>query len=144
MAAWRRAIALLLGDAELEKLVDRTVANRAGEPGRAGADPAGLLAGTVVFRGGPRARAAPSDGSALCRAGRGRRPDGRAGRSPSPWARADHYRRSQGLGGVLGVRKAQELGYPHELWTTRLLARNASKAVCECIMAFLEMDFTET
>ena len=32
-----------------------------------------------------------------------------------------------GMGGVvdLACRKAKELGYPHELWTTRLLAGHA-------------------
>ena len=29
------------------------------------------------------------------------------------------------MAGVAGLRKAKELGYPHELWTTRLLARHA-------------------
>jgi len=29
--------------------------------------------------------------------------------------------------GVAGVPEGEELGYPHELWTTRLLARHAQR-----------------
>ena len=29
------------------------------------------------------------------------------------------------MAGVVGVPEGKELGYPHELWTTRLLARHA-------------------
>jgi hypothetical protein len=85
MAAWRRAIELSLGDADVVVEVDGAVANRTGESGRTSADIAGLLEGPVVFRGGPSARAAPPDGAALRRTGGGRRSDVRAGRSPSPW-----------------------------------------------------------
>jgi hypothetical protein len=42
MAAWRRAIELSLGDEDVAKLRSITVANRAGEPGRTGANIAGL------------------------------------------------------------------------------------------------------
>lgn len=34
---------------------------------------------------------------------------------------------------LLGCRKAKELGYPHELWTTRLLARHIREnSVASC------------
>jgi len=32
---------------------------------------------------------------------------------------------AQDVGGGVGLPKAKELGYPHEVWTTRLLARHA-------------------
>ena len=65
MAAWRRAIELSLEDADFGKAeVDSAVANRAGEPGRAGADPAGVSRGSIVFCG-PGTRPASSDGPAL-------------------------------------------------------------------------------
>ena len=42
---------------------------------------------------------------------------------PRPRQRADNHAAGQGLVGLLGVRQGQgEHGYPHELWTTRLLA----------------------
>ena len=83
MAAWRRAIELSLGETDLEKL--RLIA-RSRTEAASRVERARILLGLgklVVFRGGPSARAAPSNGPALRRAGGGRRPDGRAGRSPS-------------------------------------------------------------
>jgi hypothetical protein len=68
--------------------------------------------------------AAPSNFPALRRARRGRRADGGSRRSSASPARAQDH-----VGGgtrlvALACRKAKELGYPHELWTTRLLARH--------------------
>src|SRR5450631_623838 len=124
MAAWR-AIELSLGETDLEKLRMIARSNRTCEPGRARAHPAGLLGKLVVFRGGPNARAAPSDGTALRRAGGGRRPDGCIGRSSSPRQGAFDHAGSESLVDIAFGRKAKYLGYPHELWTTRLLARHA-------------------
>ena len=51
---------------------------------------------------------------------------GGARRSAAAWQGADHQGGGQGLVGGSGLcRKAKELGYPHELWTMRLLARDA-------------------
>ena len=44
---------------------------------------------------------------------------------PRPRQGAHDHGRGEGLGCELACRKAKELGYPHELWTTRLLARHA-------------------
>jgi len=61
MAARRRAIELALGyEGEV-----RSIADGADEPGRAGADIAGLSGGSVVFCGRPGARTASSDCSVL-------------------------------------------------------------------------------
>ena len=88
---------------------DCPLANGTGEPGRAGADAAGLPGRALLFQGGAGRGGAPSDRPALCRAGVGLWSDG----SAKAWV-VD-----------LACRKAKELGYPHELWTTRLLARHA-------------------
>jgi hypothetical protein len=85
----------------------------------------GYLGKLVVFRGGPSARAAPSNGPALRRAGGGRRPGGRVGRSPSPRQGADDHAGSESLVDIAFVPEGEGAGYPHELWTTRLLARHA-------------------
>jgi transposase len=126
MAAWRRAIALLLGDAEREEL--ESIAQSRTEPASrverarillgyrrepsffAVARALGLHHQTVqrcverAVVGGPMA--ALDD-----------RP--RPGREPTITLEAKAWLVS------LACRKAKELGYPHELWTTRLLARHA-------------------
>jgi len=38
-------------------------------------------------------------------------------------ARADDHRRGQDVGGGVGLPEGEGVGYPHEVWTTRLLAR---------------------
>src|SRR5271156_4524360 len=84
MAAWRRAIELSLGDEGYSEVeIDSAIANGTGEPGRAGADIAGLSGRPVVFCGRSGARTASSDRAALRRARRCGRPDGCARRSPS-------------------------------------------------------------
>jgi transposase len=126
MAAWRRAIELSLGDAEVEKL--RSIAQSRTEPAsrveRARIllayreDPSFYAVGQVlglhhqtVQRCVERA-VAEGPMSAL---------DDRPhpGKEPTITLEAKAWLMS------LACRKAKELGYPHELWTTRLLARHA-------------------
>ena len=67
MAAWRRAIELSLGECGLGEIeVDIAVANGTGEPGRAGADSAGIPEGPLFLCSGPSARIASPDSPALC------------------------------------------------------------------------------
>src|SRR5665213_1281435 len=111
MAAWRRAVELFArrnGFGEVEN--NSAVANRTCGPGRARAHPAGLLGKLVVFRGGPSARAAPSDGPALRRASGGRRPDGCAGRSPSPRQGAFDHAGSESLVDITVVPEGEGAG----------------------------------
>ena len=68
MAGWRRAVELAMTNEEIERL---TVANRAGEPGIAGADAVGLSRESFVLCGGAKRRGPPSNGSALRGAGAG-------------------------------------------------------------------------
>jgi transposase len=126
MAAWRRAIELSLGDADVEKL--RLIAQSRTEPANRverarillgyWKDPSFFAVGQAlglhhqtVQRCVERAvvegpMAALDD-----------RP--RPGREPTITIEAKAWLTS------LACRKAKELGYPHELWTTRLLARHA-------------------
>ena len=126
MAAWRRAIELSLGDAEVEKL--RSIAQSRTESASR-VDRARIL---LSYREDPSFYAvgqalglhhqtiqrcverAVAEGpmSAL---------DDRPhpGREPTITLEAKAWLMS------LACRKAKELGYPHELWTTRLLARHA-------------------
>ena len=126
MAAWRRAIELSLGNADLEKL--RSISQSRTEPAsrveRARIllgywkDPSfyavgqalGLHPQTVqrcVERAAVEGPVAALDD----------RP--RPGREPTITVEAKAWLTS------LACRKAKELGYPHELWTTRLLASHA-------------------
>ena len=126
MAAWRRAIELSLGDAEVEKL--SSIAQSRTEPANR-VERARIL---LAYREDPSFYAvgqalglhhqtiqrcverAVAEGpmSAL---------DDRLhpGREPTITLEAKAWLVS------LACRKAKELGYPHELWTTRLLARHA-------------------
>jgi transposase len=126
MAAWRRAIELSLGEADLEKL--RLMAQSRTEPASR-VERARILLGywkdssffavgqalglhhQTVQRGVERA-VAEGPMAAL-----DDRP--RPGREPTITIEAKAWLTS------LACRKAKELGYPHELWTTRLLARHA-------------------
>ena len=123
MAAWRRAIELSLGDADTAKL--RSIAQSRTEPGRAGADAARLSGRPVVLCGGSPlgthhqtvqrcVERAVADGALAALDDRLR-----PGREPAITAEAKAWLVD------LACRKANELGYPHELWTTRLLARHA-------------------
>src|SRR5712672_742292 len=95
MAAWRRAIELSLGNADVVML--RSMAQSRTEP-------ASRVERAVVE--GPMA--ALDD-----------RP--RPGREPTITVEAKAWLVS------LACRKAKDLGYPHELWTTRLLAGHAGE-----------------
>src|SRR3954451_20545009 len=125
MAAWRRAIELSLGDADVERLtsIAQSRSEAAGRVGRGRIllgyreDPSffavarafGLHHQTVqrcVERAVAEGPLAALDD----------RP--RPGREPTITLEAKAWLTS------LACRKAKELGYPHELWTTRQLARH--------------------
>src|SRR6266852_2979491 len=126
MAAWRRAIELSLGDADVERL--RSIGQSRTEPASR-VERARIL---LAYREDPSFFAV---GHALgvhhqtvqrCveralaygpMAALDDRP--RSGKEPTITAEAKAWLVS------LACRKAKELGYPHELWTTRLLARHA-------------------
>ena len=126
MAAWRRAIELSLGDAEVERL--KSIAQSRTEPASR-VERARIL---LAYREDPSFYAV---GQALglhhqtvqrCveravaegpMAALDDRPH--PGREPTITLEAKSWLVS------LACRKAKELGYPHELWTTRLLARHA-------------------
>src|SRR2546427_9046512 len=126
MAAWRRAIELSLGDADVERLV--SIAQSRTEPaGRV--ERARIL---LAYREDPsffavgRALGVHHQTVQRCveralaygpMAALDDRP--RSGKGPTITAGAKAWL------GSLACRKAKELGYPHELWTTRLLARHA-------------------
>jgi hypothetical protein len=105
--------------------IDRAFANRAGNPGRAGAD---ILAYREdrSFCGSSGARAASSDGPALRRTRRGRRPRWRRSTIASrPGRELTITLDAKAWLGALACRKTKDLGYPYELWTTRFLAGHA-------------------
>jgi transposase len=125
MAAWRRAIELSLGDADLEKL--RSIAQSRTEPAsrveRARIllgywkDPSFFAVGQVLGLHHQTVqrcveRAAVEGPMAL---------DDRRhpGKEPTITMEAKAWLTA------LACRKAKDFGYPHELWTTRLLARHA-------------------
>ena len=125
MAAWRRAIELSLGDADVERL--RSIAQSRTEPASR------VERARILWRIGKTRRflrwAKRSD--CIIRqfrcveravvegpmAALDDRP--RPGKEPVITIEAKAWLTS------LACRKAKELGYPHELWTTRLLARHA-------------------
>src|SRR6266481_2590042 len=126
MAAWRRAIELSLGDADTAKL--RSIAQSRTEPASR-VERARIL---LAYREDPsffavgRALGLHHQTVQRCveravvegpMAALDDRP--RPGREPSITLEAKAWLTS------LSCRKAKELGYPHELWTTRLLARHA-------------------
>jgi hypothetical protein len=101
----------------------RRGSNRAGNPGRAGAD-------ILAYREDPafavaRALGLSSDGPALRRTRRGRRPDGGARRSLSPRPGTDDYAGRQGMAGGAGVPEDQGPRLYLRTWTTRFLAGHA-------------------
>jgi homeodomain-containing protein len=126
MAAWRRAIELSLGDADVEKL--RSIAQSRTEP-------ASRVERSRILLGYWKDSSFFAVGQALglhhqtvqrCveravaegpMAALDDRP--RPGREPTITVEAKTWVTS------LACRKAKDLGYPHELWTTRLLARHA-------------------
>ena len=126
MAAWRRAIELSLGDEDRAKL--RSIAQSRTEP-------AGRVERARILLGYREAPSFYAVGRALglhhqtvqrcveravvegAMAALDDRP--RSGREPTITLEAKAWLVS------LACRKAKDLGYPHELWTTRLLARHA-------------------
>src|SRR5215204_5304273 len=104
MAAWRRAIELSLGDADLEKL--RLIAQSRTEPASR-VERARILLGywkdPSFFAVGQALGLHHQTVQRCVRAGGGRRPDGGAGRSPSSGQGADDHAGSQGLADVAGV-----------------------------------------
>ena len=126
MAAWRRAIELSLGDADVEKL--RSIAQSRTEPASR-VERSRILLGywkdSSFFAVG-RALGLHHQTVQRCveravaegpMAALDDRP--RPGREPTITVEARTWVTS------LACRKAKDLGYPHELWTTRLLARHA-------------------
>src|ERR1700736_2727780 len=126
MAAWRRAIELSLGEADTAKL--RSIAQSRAEPASR-VERARIL---LAYREDPsffavgRALGLHHQTVQCCverawsyapMAALDDRP--RSGKEPTITAEAKAWLVS------LACRKAKELGYPHELWTTRLLARHA-------------------
>ena len=126
MAAWRRAIELSLGDSDVEKW--RLIARSRTEPASR-VERARILLGywenSSFFAVGQAlglhhqtvqrcVERAVAEGPMAALDDRPR-----PGREPSITLEAKAWLTS------LSCRKAKELGYPHELWTTRLLARHA-------------------
>src|ERR1700756_2601651 len=126
MAAWRRGIELSLGDADVERL--RSIAQSRSEPAsrveRARIvlayreDPSFFAVGRAL---GPHHQTvqrcverAVVEGAMAALDDRPR-----PGKEPTITIEAKAWLTS------LACRKAKDLGYPHELWTTRLLARHA-------------------
>ena len=126
MAAWRRAIELSLGDADTAKL--RSIAQSRTEPASR-VERARIL---LAYRENPSffavGRALGLHHQTVQRCVERAVAEGplaalddrpRPGRVPTITLEAKAWLVS------LACRKAKDLGYPHELWTTRLLARHA-------------------
>ena len=126
MAAWRRAIELSLGDAEVERL--RSIAQSRTEPASR-VERARIL---LAYREDPSfyavSRALGLHHQTVQRCVERAVAEGpmaalddcpHPGKEPTITLEAKAWLVS------LACRKAKELGYPHELWTTRLLARHA-------------------
>ena len=127
MAGWRQAVALAMTGEEIEALtaLSRSRTEPAGQVSRA-AMLLGYREKPSFFAVGRRLGVASSDGAALRRASDvaygalaalDDRP--RPGKEPTITPEAKAWLVS------LACDKAKEHGYPHELWTTRLLARHA-------------------
>src|SRR4029078_10650743 len=80
------------------------VANRAGEPGIAGADAAGLSRESFVLCGGAKSWGSPSNGAALRGAGAGLWGAGGDRGSATTGQRTGHHAGGQSLVGVAGLR----------------------------------------
>ena len=126
MAGRRRAIELAIGEEDLAALgaIARSRTKSASRVERARMLLAYREDGSF-FAVGRAVGRAPSDRPALCRAGGGLWPDGGARRSTAARQGGDDHRRAKAWVVDLACRKAKDLGYPHELWTTRLLACHA-------------------
>ena len=126
MAAWRQALELAIGEEDMATL--RVIARSRNEPARR-VERARLL---LAYREDPSffavAQAAGVHHQTVQRCVERALAYGpiaalddlpRPGREPTITAEAKAWVVN------LACRKAKELGYPHELWTTRLLARHA-------------------
>src|ERR1700692_2437125 len=99
---------------------------RAGEPGIAGADAAGLSRESFVLCGGAKSWGSSSNGSARCvERALGYGPLAAIEDRPRPGKEPVITPEAKAWLVSLACDKAKEHGYPHELWTTRLLARHA-------------------
>ena len=126
MAAWRRAIELSLGDEDLEKL---RVISRSRTEIASRVERARMLLGywenSSFFAVGQALGLHPQTVQRCVERAVAEGPIAalddrpRPGREPTITLEAKAWLTS------LSCRKAKELGYPHELWTTRLLARHA-------------------
>lgn len=124
MMAWRRAIELSMDEDDVAELM--SIARSRTEPASRVERARMLLAyrEDPLFFAVGRRLGAQSDGAALRRAGRRlcwRHWTIVCGRVGKPAISAE----AKAWLVDLACRKAKELGYPHELWTTRLLARHA-------------------
>src|SRR5438128_11557991 len=126
MAAWRQAFDLMIGDEELPRLT--AIARSRTEPASR-VDPARIL---LAYRDDPSffavGRALGVHHQTVQRCVERAIADGplaalddrpRPGKEPTITAEAKAWLVT------LACQKAKEFGYPHELWTTRLLARHA-------------------
>jgi transposase len=126
MAAWRRAIELSLADADLERL--KSIAQSRTEP-------AGWVERARILLGYWKAPSFYAVGQALglhhqtvqrcVERAAVEGPMAALDDRPHPGKEPAITMEAKAWLTALACRKAKELGYPHELWTTRLLARHA-------------------
>src|SRR6202795_523277 len=101
------------------------VANRTGEPGIAGADAAGLSRESFVLCGGQRVGVHHQTVQRCVERALGYGPLAAIEDRPRPGKEPVITPEAKAWLVSLACDKAKEHGYPHELWTTRLLARHA-------------------
>ena len=127
MAGWRQAVALAMTGEEIEALTALS---------RSRTEPAGRVSRAAMLLGYREkpSRSLPWDEDLACIirqcnvASSERWPMARLRHlTDRDRAKADDHAGGQGLVGIFGLRRAKEHGYPHELWTTRLLARHARR-----------------
>ena len=126
MAAWRRAIELSLEDADLKKL--RSIAQSRTEPARR-VERARILLGywkdPSFFAVGQALGLHHQTVQRCVEWAAVEGPVAALDDRPHPGKQPEITMEAKAWLTALACRKAKELGYPHELWTTRLLARHA-------------------
>jgi transposase len=126
MAAWRRAIELSLEDADLKKL--RSIAQSRTEPARR-VERARILLGywkdPSFFAVGQALGLHHQTVQRCVERAAVEGPVAALDDRPHPGKQPEITMEAKAWLTALACRKAKELGYPHELWTTRLLARHA-------------------